>query len=82
MSFDVGSSGMKSRNKRTGKKRQHLPKVGSEADLRWEREEGTSHLEHPFSDDPSSRKGFWATIVAVVVVVLLVIAAIGWLVIT
>jgi hypothetical protein len=73
---------MKSRNKKTGKKRQHLPKVGSEADLRWEREEGTAHLEHPFSDDPSSRTGFWAAIVGIIVVVLLIIGALGWLILT
>jgi hypothetical protein len=66
--------------KRKGRK--HMPKVGTKQDLAWEHKEGVAHLEHPFSDDPTRRTGMWAGLLAVGVVILLIIAAIGWLVIT
>jgi hypothetical protein len=64
------------------KGRQHLPKVGTEADLAWQRREGVGHLEHPFTDDPTARTGLWVKIVAVLVVIVLVASLIGWLFIT
>jgi hypothetical protein len=66
--------------KRKGRK--HLAKVGTKQDLAWERKEGVAHLEHPFSDDPTSHKGRWAGIVAIVVVLVLIVGGIGWLLIT
>ena len=64
------------------KSRQHLPKAGTKTDEAWVRHEGTAHLEHPFSDDPSSRHGALATIVAIVVVALVLLGFLGWLIIT
>ena len=62
------------------KGRQHLPKVGTKADLDWEHREGVDHLEHPFSDDPSSSHGLWAKVVAILVIVALVGGLVGWLI--
>jgi hypothetical protein len=67
---------------RRGQHRQHLPKVGTPQNQSWERHEGTTHMEHPFSDDPSVRRGPWAVIVAIIVIVALLAGLVGWLFIT
>jgi hypothetical protein len=72
----MGSSGMKRKG------RTHLPKVGTKNDQAWVRREGVKHMEHPFSDDPSTHKGAWAHIGAVVVVALLLFGMLGWLIVT
>ena len=46
------------------------------------RHEGTAHLEHPFSDDPTSKHGALATIVGIVVVAIVLLSFLGWLIIT
>jgi hypothetical protein len=76
----VGSSGMK--KSRKGGSRQHLPKVGTPQNQTWERHEGTTHLEHPFTDDPSAERGPWAMILAIILVVAVVAGFVGWLFIT
>ncbi len=67
---------------RKGGTRQHLPKVGTPDNQTWERHEGTTHLEHPFTDDPSARRGPWAMVVAIIIVVAVVASFVGWLFIT
>jgi hypothetical protein len=70
----VGSSGQKRKGRR------HLPKVGTPADMEWERHERIEEALHPFSDDPDRRRSRASTIVAAavaVVVVLLVILALA-----
>jgi len=64
------------------KGRQHLPKTGTKADEDWVRHEGTAHLEHPFANDPTSRHGALARIVAIVVVAIVFLSLLGWLMIT
>jgi hypothetical protein len=73
----VGSSG----EKRKG--RHHLPKVGTPADMEWERHERIEEALHPFSDDPGRRRGRTATVVTVIVAVVVVLLVIlGLLVLT
>lgn len=72
----MGSSGMKKKG------RQHLPKVGTKTDQAWVRREGIDHLEHPFADDPSARKGGWPHVTAVLMVALLLVGMFGWLIFT
>jgi len=67
----VGSSG----EKRKG--RQHLPKVGTPADMEWERHERIEEALHPFSDDPERRRGRVAVVVAVVVVAVVLLGILG-----
>ena len=64
------------------KHRQHLPKAGTKTDEDWVRHEGTAHLEHPFSDDPTAEHGALARLVAIVMVAVILLALLGWLIIT
>jgi hypothetical protein len=66
----VGSSGEKRKGRR------HLPKVGTPADMEWERHEHIEEALHPFSDDPGRRRGRTVTIITVVVALVVALVVI------
>ena len=73
----MGSSGEKRKGRR------HLPKVGTPADMEWERHERTEEALHPFSDDPGRRRSPAVTAVTVVVVIVVALVVIlGLIVLT
>ena len=73
----MGSSGEKRKGRR------HLPKVGTPADMEWERHERIEEALHPFSDDPGRRRGRTATVVTVaIVIVVALIVILGLIVLT
>ncbi len=73
----MGSSGEKRKGRR------HLPKVGTPADMEWERHEHIEEVLHPFSDDPGRRRGPGAMVVTVIVVVVVaLIVILGLIVLT
>ena len=63
----MGSSGMKRKG------RTHLPKVGTRPNNERQLHERRSEALHPFSSDPSRRRGAGYGIIAIVVVAIVVI---------
>jgi hypothetical protein len=72
----MGKSGMKRKG------RQHLPKVGSPANVEYEIHERRQDALHPFSTDPDKKSGPTATIIAIVVALIVVMTIIGLIAIT
>jgi hypothetical protein len=72
----MGSSGMKR------KRRRHLPKVGSPANIDYEIHERRKDALHPLSSDPNARRGPISTVVAIGVLVIVVIAIIALIALT
>jgi hypothetical protein len=72
----MGKSGMKRKG------RQHLPKVGSPANVDYETHERRKDALHPFSTDPDKKSGPTSTIIAIVVALIVVITIIGLIAIT
>jgi hypothetical protein len=73
----MGSSG----SKRKG--RQHLPKVGTPANNQHELQARRERALHPFSEDPSARKGGASSqVMAVIVAVVLAVGAIAIMIAT
>ena len=72
----MGSSGMKRKG------RTHLPKVGTPAANEHELEARRAEALHPFSGDPSRRRGPGYTILAVIVGIVVVIGIVAIIVAT
>jgi hypothetical protein len=67
----MGSQGMKRKGRR------HLPKVGSPANVDHELHERRAEALHPFSSDPSARRGATSTVVAIAVALIVVVGVLG-----
>jgi hypothetical protein len=72
----MGSSG----SKRKGRK--HLPKVGTPANNQHELEARRERALHPFSEDPTTKRGTGSQITAVIVGVVLAIGVVGIIIFT
>jgi hypothetical protein len=72
----MGSSG----SKRKG--RSHLPKVGTPASNQHELEARRERALHPFSEDPSARRGASSQVVAVIVAVVVAIGVVALMIAT